>query len=384
MTIAEILSNEALRRHEFPVTAKQVFLAHAGDCPLPRGVAEAVAAYANQAATEDQERFIYPQILSEARQLGARLLHCKAEEVSFVGPTSLALSLIAGGLEFRRGDNLLVYFDDYPSNVYPWMALAERGVEVRLLNNRGLGVIRPRDVLGQIDENTRMVALATCHFISGYRLEYAAIGQALRQKGVLFCLDGIQTLGAFPTTTEHVDLLAADAHKWLLGPCAAGLMYVHQPLQERLHPGAFGWNNVRCPNFVAQEQIAFRPGPARFEPGTYNLLGIVGLKAAMELLLEIGVDNIAAELLRKRAWLVPALQAKGCAVLNADAPAANASGIITFQLPGQDMAAVHAKLMEAGIVTSLRTDRAGQHYIRLSPHFYNTDAELQRVVDLLV
>lgn len=384
MTIAEILSNEALRRHEFPVTAKQVFLAHAGDCPLPRGVAEAVAAYANQAATEDQERFIYPQILSEARQLGARLLHCKAEEVSFVGPTSLALSLIAGGLEFRRGDNLLVYFDDYPSNVYPWMALAERGVEVRLLNNRGLGVIRPRDVLGQIDENTRMVALATCHFISGYRLEYAAIGQALRQKGVLFCLDGIQTLGAFPTTTEHVDLLAADAHKWLLGPCAAGLMYVHQPLQEQLHPGAFGWNNVRCPNFVAQEQIAFRPGPARFEPGTYNLLGIVGLKAAMELLLEIGVDNIAAELLRKRAWLVPALQAKGCAVLNADAPAANASGIITFQLPGQDMAAVHAKLMEAGIVTSLRTDRAGQHYIRLSPHFYNTDAELQRVVDLLV
>lgn len=384
MTIAEILSNEALRRHEFPVTAKQVFLAHAGDCPLPRRVAEAVAAYANQAATGDQERFIYPQILSEARQLGARLLHCKAEEVSFVGPTSLALSLIAGGLEFRRGDNLLIYFDDYPSNVYPWMALAERGVEVRLLNNRGLGVIRPRDVLGQIDENTRMVALATCHFISGYRLEYAAIGQALRQKGVLFCLDGIQTLGAFPTTTEHVDLLAADAHKWLLGPCAAGLMYVHQPLQERLHPGAFGWNNVRCPNFVAQEQIAFRPGPARFEPGTYNLLGIVGLKAAMELLLEIGVDNIAAELLRKRAWLVPALQAKGCAVLNADAPAANASGIITFQLPGQDMAAVHAKLMEAGIVTSLRTDRAGQHYIRLSPHFYNTDAELQRVVDLLV
>lgn len=383
MTISDILSNEALRRHEFPVTAKQVFLAHAGDCPLPRRVAEAVAAYAHQASAGDQERSIYPQILSEGRQLGARLLNCKAEEVSFVGPTSLALSLIASGFEFRRGENVLVYFEDYPSNVYPWMALAERGVEVRLLNNRGLGVIRPRDVLGQIDENTRMVALATCHFISGFRLEYAAIGQVLREKNVLFCLDGIQTLGAFPTTTEHVDLLAADAHKWLLGPCAAGLMYVRQPLQDRLHPGAYGWNNVRCPNFVAQEEISFRTGPARFEPGTYNLLGLVGLKAAMELLLEIGVGNIAAELLRKRAWLLPALQGKGCAVLNADAPVANASGIVTFQLPGQDMAAVHGKLMEAGIVTSLRTDRAGQHYIRLSPHFYNTDAELQRVVELL-
>lgn len=383
MTIQEILSNEELRRHEFPVTAKQVFLAHAGDCPLPHRVAEAVAAYAHLAATGDQERFIYPQILSEGRQLGAQLLNCKAEEVSFVGPTSLALSLIASGLEFRRGDNMLVYFDDYPSNVYPWMALAERGVEVRLLNNRGLGVIRPRDVLGQIDESTRLVALATCHFISGYRLEYAAIGQALREKNILFCLDAIQTVGAFPTRMEHVDLLAADAHKWLLGPCAAGLMYVRQPLQDRLHPGAYGWNNVRCPNFVAQEHIAFRTGPARFEPGTYNLLGIVGLKAAMELLLEIGVENIAAELLRKRAWLVPALQAKGCAVLNADAPAVNASGIVTFQIPGQDMAAVHEKLAAANIITSLRTDRAGQRYIRLSPHFYNTDAELQRVVELL-
>ncbi len=383
MTIQEILSNEELRRHEFPVTAKQVFLAHAGDCPLPRRVAEAVAGYVHLAATGDQERFIYPQILSDGRQLGAQLLNCRAEEVSFVGPTSLALSLIAGGLTFRRTDNILVYFDDYPSNVYPWMALAERGVEVRLLNNRGLGIIRPRDVLGQIDENTRMVALATCHFISGYRLEYAAIGQVLREKNILFCLDAIQTVGAFPMAMEHVDLLAADAHKWLLGPCAAGLMYVRQPLQERLHPGAYGWNNVGCPNFVAQEQITFRQGPARFEPGTYNLLGIVGLKAAMELLLEIGVENIAAELLRKRAWLVPALQAKGCAVLNADAPAANASGIITFQIPGQDMAAVHEKLAAANIITSLRTDRTGQRYIRLSPHFYNTDADLQRVVELL-
>jgi len=383
VTISEILFNEELRRHEFPVTAKQIFLAHAGDCPLPRRVAEAVGAYAQQAATGDQEKFVYPQILGEGRQLGARLLNCKAEEVSFVGPTSQALSLIASGLALRKGDNVLVYFDDYPSNVYPWTALAERGVEVRLLNTRGLGQIRLVDVTGQVDENTRLVALATCHFISGYRLDYAAVGQFLRERGILFCLDAIQTLGAFPTTVEDVDLLAADAHKWLLGPCAAGVMYVRQPLQERLHPGVYGWNNVRCPNYVAQEQIAFRSGPARFEPGTYNLLGIVGLKAAMELLLEVGVDKIAAELLRKRAWLVPALQAKGCAVLNADAPAANASSIVTFHLPGQDMAAVHEKLTSANIITSLRTDRAGQRYIRLSPHFYNTDAELQRVEEMV-
>ncbi len=198
MTIAEILSDERLRQHEFPVTRDKIFLAHAGDCPLPRRVAEAVANYVQQAATGDQEQFVYPAILSEGRRLGAQLLGCTPEEVAFVGPTSLALSFIASGLRFRRGDNLLVYFEDYPSNVYPWMALAEQGVEVRLMNTRGLGLIRPKDVIGQVDENTRLVALASCHFVSGYRIDAQAIGQALHQRKILFCLDAIQTLGAFP------------------------------------------------------------------------------------------------------------------------------------------------------------------------------------------
>jgi selenocysteine lyase/cysteine desulfurase len=244
-------------------------------------------------------------------------------------------------------------------------------------------LIRLRDVLGQIDENTRMVALASCHFVSGYRIEIDAIGQELRRRNVLFCLDAIQTLGAFSTRTEHVDMLAADAHKWLLGPCGAGLMYVRRAVQEQVTPPMYGWHNVQSPNFVTQEQIVLRPGVQKYEVGTQNLLGLVGLVTAIELLLELGVDAISEELLRKRAWLVPALQAKGCAVLHADAPPANASGIVTFHKPGQDMAALHAGLLNGGVVTSLRTDRSGQQYIRLSPHFYNTDAELTKMLDLI-
>jgi len=383
MTIDEILQNEELRRYEFPVTARCVFLAHAGDSPLPRRVAEALTQYARAASEYDQERVVYPEILSETRQLAARLLECSADEVSFLGPTSLALSLVAAGWPWRRQDNIVVYFDDYPSNVYPWMALAEHGVKVRLLNARSLGGIRPVDVLGQVDEQTRLVALATCHFVSGYRVDHETIGRQLRQRGILLCLDAIQTLGAFPTPTTHCDFLAADAHKWLLGPCAAGLLYVRRELQERLRPGWYGWNNVRCPNFVAQEEIRFRAGPARYEPGTYNLLGLVGLKAALELLLELGVENISRELLRKRAWLVPALQAKGYQVLHADAPLERASAIISFYKPDTEMADLHQKLLDRGIVTSLRTDRSGQLYIRVSPHFYNTDAELHRLLELL-
>lgn len=383
MTLAEILANEELRQQEFPVARGKIFLAHAGDCPLPRRVARAISDYAQQATASDQETLIFPGALNDGRKLAARLLNCQEDEVAFVGPTSLALSFIASGLKFRKRDNILIYFDDYPSNVYPWMALAGQGIEVRLLNTRGLGVIRPQDVLGQVDENTRLVALASCHFVSGYRIDLAAIGKALRERNILFCLDAIQTLGAFPTTVEHVDFLAADAHKWLLGPCGAGVLYVRRELQEKVNPPIYGWHNVRCPNYVAQDQIVYRSGAKKFEAGSQNLLGLVGLMAAMELILEIGVDNIAGELLRKRAWLVPALQAKGCAVLQADVVPQNASGIISFSKPGHDLTALHQKLLDANIVTSLRADRAGQRYLRISPHFYNTDAELGRVVEMV-
>jgi cysteine desulfurase/selenocysteine lyase len=382
MTLNEILSNEELRRHEFPVTREKIFLAHAGVCPLPRRVADAISECAKQGTLGDQEAFMLHR-LDEARKLAAQLLNCQPDEIALVGPTSLALSFVAAGLKFRKGDNVLIYHDDYPSNVYPWMALAARGVEVRLLNIKTLGAIRTVDVTGQVDENTKLVALASCHFISGFRIEIDAIGKFLRERGILFCLDSIQTLGAFPTTVEHVDFLAADAHKWLLGPCGAGIFYVRRDLQEKLNPPIYGWHNVKNPNFVAQEEIVFRSGALKYEAGTQNLVGLVGLIASMELALEIGVENIAAELLRKRNWLVPALQAKGFTVLNADAKVENAGGIISFYQAGIDLAALNQKLTEAGIVVSLRTGRKGQNYIRLSPHFYNTDAELQRVLELL-
>jgi len=382
MTLTDILTNEELRQREFPVCKDKIFLAHAGVCPLPARVAQAMNDCTNGGTLGDQEEFVLHR-LDEARQTGAKLLKCQPDEVAFVGPTSLALSLVAAGLKFRRGDNILVYYDDYPSNVYPWMALAAQGVQVRLLNIRNLGAIRNVDVMGQVDENTKLVALASCHFISGHRLDHQAIGKFLRERNILFCLDAIQTLGAFPTTVENVDFLAADAHKWLLGPCAAGIMYVNRDLHESLNPPVYGWHNVRCPNFVAQETINYRLGAAKFEAGSHNLVGLIGLLTAMELALEIGVENIATELARKRTWLISACREKGFEVLNADQKPETAAGITSIFKPGQDLTSLHKKLAAAGVIDSLRTDRKGQNYIRFSPHFYNTDAELKRVVEML-
>jgi selenocysteine lyase/cysteine desulfurase len=383
MTLADILSNEELRRREFPVTQHKNFLAHAGVCPLPQRVIDAVQQYATYAGTGDQESGVLEKLLTDGRKLAADLIRAKPDEIAFVGPTSLALSFVASGLTFRRGDNVLIYHDDYPSNVYPWLALAAKGVQVRLMNIRHLGVIRARDVVGQVDEQTRLVALASCHFVSGWRIDHAAIGAELRKRKILFCLDAIQTLGAFPTTVEHVDILAADSHKWLLGPCGAGILYVRKEVQPYIQPPIHGSNNVRSPDYIAQEEIVFRSGAKRYEPGSYNLLSIAGLNACIALALEIGVENIGRELLRKRALLVPALQAKGYTVLNADATLENSGGMTTFFKPDADLPALHQKLADAKISTSLRADRKGQKYIRLSPHYYNTDAELAQIVELL-
>jgi len=230
------------------------------------------------------------------------------------------------------------------------------------------------------------VALASNHFLAGFRPDLETISAYLRARNILFGVDAIQTLGAFPMAARHFDFLAAGAQKWLLSPCGAGLFYVRKSLQETLLPRIYGWHNVRSPGFVAQEKMVFPPDGRRYEVGTANLLGLVGMQAALELLLEVGVENIAAELLRKRAWLVPALQQKGWIVLQADAPPLHASGIITFCREGAepaDLAGLLQKLRAAGIEMSLRGDRAGRQYLRISAHFYNTDDELRRTLEWL-
>jgi cysteine desulfurase/selenocysteine lyase len=383
MTLDELHSDEALRHREFPVTREKIYLAHAAVCAFPRRVQEAITKYALGASQAQQEAVMPPGWLQQTRQLAVKFLGAKVDEVAFVGPTSNALSFIAGGLSFRRNQTVLVYGDDYPSNVYPWMTLAERGVEVRYLNIGEFGVVRARDVIGQVDENTRLVAVSSCHFLSGYRVELDAIGKFLRERGILFSVDAIQTLGAFETNLEQVDFAAADAHKWLLGPCAAGLMYVRKEVQEQLRPTTQGWHNIRTPNFVTQEKIEYKPDARRYEAGSHNLLGIAAMRAGLELLMEIGVETISRDLLRKRGWFVPALEERGYTVLQANAGPANASGIITFFKSEADMSQLHARLEENSVITSARSDRSGQRFIRVSPHFYNTDAELKRVLELL-
>ena len=380
MNLPELQQDEALRCREFPVSGDKVYLAHAGVSPLPACVERAVASAVSAAARDDQEEGL-STLLRQTRARASELLGADPGEVALIGPTTTGISAVAAGLDWQAGDEVLIYQDDFPVNVYPWQALESRGVTVRRLSTPTLGEITPELVVEQLTAKTRLVALASCHFVSGYRIDHDAIGRLLRERDVLFCLDAIQTLGAFPTTVEHVDFLAADAHKWLLGPCAAGVFYVRRDLQDRLAPQAFGWNNVRCPNYVSRETINLRSDARRYEAGSFNILGIAGLNATLGLLLEVGIAAIAADLTAKRTGLAAALQAKGYEVFFPEGQ--QTGGITSCWREGTDMKAVGERLAAENIIASVRGDRAGRDYLRFSPHFYNTSSDLDLALELL-
>lgn len=384
MTIEEIQNDEALRNRMFPVTREKIFFGHGGVCALPATVADAMCEFSRMGMRGDQESFFPARMMTETRALAARLIGASSEEIAFVGPTSLAISLIAGGLSIEPGDNIVVYPSDYPSNVYPWMALEERGAEVRYLKTRETGRIEPEDVAAAMDDRTKLVALASCHFVTGFRIDIDAIGKLVRERGAMFSLDAIQTCGAAPTRVEHVDFLAADAHKWMLGPCAAGILYVSRERWETLRPIVYGWNNVKCPEFVTQDSLELQEGARRYEAGTPNLVGLAGMRASLELLLDLGIENIFQDLLRKRARLISGISAKSeYSVCFPELTETNASGIVAIRTNSVDPQVVMDRLETGNVVASLRTDRDENQYIRFSPHFYNTNAEIDRVLEIL-
>src|SRR6202048_1744108 len=378
----ELVDNEEKRREAFPICRNKIFMAHAAVTALPRVVADAVIRFIEESAANFENYAAQLKSIQEARASAANLIGCSPEEIALIGPTSLGLSLFANGIEWRSGDEVICYLDDYPANVYPWLNLRSRGVAVRLLQPAETGELTPELIAEALTAKTKLVALASCNFVSGYRIELHSIGKLLREKGILFSVDAIQTLGAFPTTVEYVDFLSADAHKWMLGPLAIGIVYVRKECFDLCRPTLLGSWNVKAPGFVAQEEIEFQPTAQRYEPGAMNVMGIFGMKAAIDVLLEIGIARVAERISTITSQLANGLQASGFSLLG-PASGPNASGIATVSRPGTDMEKLFERLTAANIVCSSRQDRQGQHYIRFSPHFYNTEPEVDQVLKVM-
>lgn len=384
LSIDHILADEALRHRLFPVTQKRIFLAHAGVAPLPGPTVEALKHEADKAAYA-QENADFMVEIESIRRVGARLINANSDEVALLGPTSLGLNLVANGLQWKEGDEVVCYPDDYPANVYPWQALAEKGVRVVPLQPERLGEITPELVLAALTPKTRLVALASCHFLSGFRLDYEHIGEELHRRNVLFCLDAIQSLGATTIDVRHIDFLAADSHKWMLGPLGAGIFYVKRKNFEILRPSLVGAWNVRSPGFVAQPEIAFEATARRYEPGALNMLALFGMKASLELILGLGVKQIEARLLDLRTFAEDKLLTRGFRVFGHANRRSQKSGITTIAIEKEENAVAQArKLRENRVDVSLRQIRSGISCLRLSPHFYNTEAEIEEVIKILL
>jgi len=375
--------DESERRREFPVVENGIFLGHAGVTILPRRVADSMKAHAETSCHQHQEFGEVLQDVARTRSLCAQLIGAHADEIALLGPTSLGLSLFANGLDWQPGDEVVYYGDDYPANVYPWTALASRGVVPSALQPEETGDITPELVEAALTPRTRLVALASCHYLSGRRINVEAIGRLLRSKGVLFSLDAIQTLGASPLDVEFVDFLSADAHKWMLGPMAMGVVYVARRNFEKCRPTLLGAWNVKSPDFIAQEEIVFEETARRYEPGVLNVSGMYGMKASLEMLLEIGLENVQSGIFENRDYLERKLRMLGFEFMSPRADDSMKSGILTTRHPEVESGAIFCKLEKADIVASLRKDHSGEKWIRFSPHFYNNTNEMEKVSEIM-
>jgi len=368
------------RLRQFPVAAEQIFLGHAGVTPLPLCAADAMTAHVAASCRNHQEFGEVLRDISRTREVCANFIGANKDEIALLGPTSLGLSLFANGLNWQSGDELVCYQDDYPANVYPWTALASRGVRIRFVKPERPGQITLADVERELTERTRLVALASCHYLTGWRIDVDAIGALVQSRGILFSVDAIQTLGAFPLSVRHVDFLSADAHKWMLGPLAIGIVYVAKRNFEICQPTLLGAWNIRSPQFVAQEKIEFYETAQRYEPGVLNITGMYGMKASIEMLMELGIDQVGSAILDVADYLHEQLAMLGFTFLSPERTEPLRCGIVTARHERVASSLLFSAFEKARITASLREDRSGMAWLRFSPHVYNTREEIDRVM----
>ncbi len=371
--------NKSDARGLFPVTRNLVYVNHAAVGPLSVRAAEAM-----EHATRDQRDFgalhwrTWYAEYDRFREAAARLIAAQPGEIAILKNTSEGISFVAEGLRWRAGDNVITTDLEFPSNSTPWRRLDKRGVECRTVRSRD-GAWSPADVEALIDDRTRIVSVSSVAFHNGFAADIEAVGTICARRGVLFCVDAIQSLGVLPIDVRkaNVAFLAADGHKWLCGPEGAAIFYVAAEHREQLEVLESGWTNFDRKGRFIDCPVELLPNARRFEAGSLPTIGIFGTRAAIELLLEIGVESIGAETLRIASLLAEGLDSIGWRVAT---PRPIASGIVGAVPPGEDPSLLrwHRLLEENGIVCAPR-----EGMLRFSPHFYNNESDVERIVAAL-
>jgi cysteine desulfurase/selenocysteine lyase len=363
--------------HEFPVRRNLVYFNHAAVSPLPRRVADTIAAHIENTrdrGAADWRRWFAS--IEKARETAARFIGARASEVGFVPSTSWGLNLVAHAVDWRPGDNVVGDDMEFPSNVYPWLALAPRGVEHRRAKNR-VGRIGLDDLVPLVDARTRAVVVSWVAFHNGWVYPLEEIGRFCRERGILLIVDAIQGLGALPmdVARENVDVLVADGHKWLLGAEACAVFFVAESARERVPPPFSGWWNVRIGDSYLDYELEFLESGRRYEAGSLPTGQVLGLAAAIDLLTEMGRDTVRERILEVVRALAGGLSERGWRITT---PEPFASGILAAVPPRDDAKRLAKRFEEAGIIVSPR-----EGAVRFSPHAYNDLDQVERILATL-
>lgn len=366
-------------RDQMPVVRQWAYFDHAAVAPLTEPARKVLAEWADDvAANGDAYWPRWAERLEHLRRRGAELIGAEPAEIALVRNTTEGINLVAEGFPWRSGDNVVTLANEFPSNLYPWMNLADRGVETRRVPVEG-GRVDLDQVAAACDDRTRILSVSWVGYASGWRIDVDRLAELAHERGAYIFLDAIQGLGVFPLDVRRtpVDFLAADGHKWLLGPEGAGLFYLRREHLGLLRPLGVGWNSVAQGANFDQVELRLKDAAARYEGGTYNMGGLAALGASLEMLLELGIDAISRRVLDLVGMARGRLAEIG-ARLAGDWPPERASGIVSFELPGQNPVSLRKRCLEHGVVLSCRAGR-----LRISPHAYNNEADVDRLTAAL-
>ena len=367
-------------RAEFPVTKSYIYMNHAGVAPISSRVRDAMMGFVEDATVNGAVNVeTWVETAEMCRSVAAQLINADSTEIAFMKNTTQGILIAANGIDWREGDNVVTTAVEFPANVYPWWSLKERyGVETRMAPERE-GRIHLDDIVAAIDERTRVVTISHVEFASGYRNDIKTLGKICRERDIWFVVDAIQSLGAIEVDVKssYVDILAADGHKWLLAPEGAAIFYCADEKRERLINTNVGWSSVVNPRDFLNYDLTQKPDATRFEEGSYNSVGLYGLNAAIELLLEVGVSTIETHILQLTRGLIEGLESKGYRVITPKADSERA-GIVVFESDQHTPTELYELLHEQKIITAERGSG-----LRVSPHFYNTESEITHLLEVL-
>ncbi len=367
-------------RKAFLHTREQVYLNHAAVSPLALPVKQAMIHYAEERHLSCIENYeVLMERMQTLRTHLARLVGALPEQIALVNNTSTGLNLLATDYPWQAGDRVLLNSLEFPSNVYPFLNLKNRGVEVDFVKPRGhhCHYLELEDLLAAITPQTRVLSISHVQFLTGQRHDLATLGQVCRDKGIVFCVDAIQSLGA--TTLDvnalHIDFLSTGGHKWLMGPQGQGFVYIRPELQQHMQPAAVGWLSVEDSWELLDYQLKLRDDAARYELGTFNGVGITTLLAARQFWDSFDAEGLTAHILVLTDRLVEEFKTRHISVITPES-SAERLGIVTAEIEGAD--AYQQALNARGVKVAAREGR----FLRVSPHGYNSAEDIMHFFDV--